>query len=73
MIELHQFNYTKVLEFFLNVMGYGYRCVKCDRRAKIISVHADTHCFDYVNWECPSCKNHWNHEFHKKEIRKLLV
>jgi len=73
MIELDQSNYTKILNYFLNVMGYGYRCAKCDRRAKIISVAVDQFAFNYVNWECPKCMKHWGHEFHKKEIWKLLA
>ena len=71
MIELNQSNYTKILNYFLDNMGYGYRCVKCDRRAKIISSSISG--FDYVDWECPKCKKHWGHEFHKKEIQRLLA
>ncbi len=72
MIELNQSNYTKVLEFFLNVMGYGYKCTVCKRRAKIIQVVCGPPARDWVSWECPKCIKRWNYEFKKKEIRKLL-
>lgn len=73
LILLDQLNYTKILNFFVNVLGYCYRCRTCDRRAKIISASASEFGFDYVSWECPKCMRCWGMEFKKKEIRKLLL
>ena len=72
MISLDQSNYTKILNFFLKKLGYGYRCVSCNKRAKIIQAIRGTTARDWVSWECPNCKKCWSHEFKNKEIRKLL-
>ena len=72
MIDLNQTNYTEILNFFFKKLGYGYHCVLCNRRAKIIQAIRGTTARDWVSWECPNCKKRWNYEFKNKEIRKLL-
>ena len=60
----------KVMDFFKK-RGYGYRCGKCDRNARITEVYTSAFGFDFVQFRCPGCKDRWVHELKNKEIRSL--
>lgn len=72
MIMLDQTNYTKVLNYFLKKLGYGYNCRKCKRRGKITQIHCNLFSRDFVSWQCPKCKGRWNFELKNKAIRRLI-
>ena len=63
----------KIMSFFKKQLGYGYRCSKCDRNARIIQISTSEFGFDYVSFKCPGCHKTWGMEFKEKEIRKLLA
>ena len=73
MIEITSLIRKDLMKWFAKIHGYGYRCNKCDRNARIIEVSTDKFCFDYVTFRCPGCHQNWGLEFKKKEIRSLLA
>lgn len=62
-----------IMKYFKKTLGYGYRCSKCDRNARIIEAFVNDYAFDYVKFQCHKCKRIWGIEFKNNEIKELVI
>jgi len=59
---------TELLEDFFNMLGYGYKCTRCQGNGKIRKVTKDT-----VHFHCKGCDIYWGFEINSiiKDITKI--
>lgn len=53
-------------KFFKEILGYGFRCVKCHTPGTIINIGSTL-----VEFECKNCKKKWGFTF-TDEARKTI-
>ena len=63
---------AKIMKYFKKTLGYGYRCVPCDRNARITQAFVNFGSDDSVQFICPGCRKSWQMVFKKCEITELV-